>query len=80
MHVRALLDGIVQQKQPKNELNLDIIDFVLDFGCPKIISLIAKKDFLDGVLNLLKSETNAGNGNSKKSNIFNTKMGQKIFK
>ena len=48
------------EKQPKNELNLDIIDYILEFGCPKIINLIGQKEFLDKVLNLVKAETNAG--------------------
>ena len=45
---------------PKNELTVDIIDFIIDYGNQKMISLIAQKQFLDIFLNLLKSETNAG--------------------
>ena len=60
----SLLDYLT--KQPQNELTLDVVDYVLDFGCPKIISLIAQKNFLDAVLNLLKNETNAGVENQKK--------------
>ena len=60
------------KENPKNELTVDIIDFVLEFGNQKIISLIGQKQFLDAFLNLLKSETNAGVENQKKV-IFLTK-------
>ena len=62
--VASLLDYLT--KQPQNELTLDVVDYIVDFGCPKIISLIAQKDFLDSILNLLKNETNAGVENQKK--------------
>ena len=48
------------KEQPTNELTLDIIDYMIDFGNPNTVSLIANKEFLDNFLNLLKSETNAG--------------------
>ena len=67
-------------EQPQNLLTIDIIDYIIDNGCPKIINLIAQKPFLDTFLNLLKSETNAGIENQKKSNLFDPKMGKKIFK
>ena len=74
--VASLLDNITNQ--PKNELNLDIIDYILDFGCPKIISLIAEKKFLDSVLNLLKSETNAGLEIQKKVLYLTQKWAKKF--
>ena len=64
--------------QPKNEITLDIIDYILDFGCPQIINLISTKDFMDQVLNLLKPETEAGLENQKKC-IFLIKKWAKKF-
>ena len=74
--VASLLDYLT--KQPQNELTLDVVDYVLDFGCPKIISLIAQKNFLDAVLNLLKNETNAGVENQKKVIYLTQKWSQKF--
>ena len=54
------------QDQPQNELTVDLIDFIIDYGSQKIISQIAQKQFLDTFLNLLKSETKAGLENQKK--------------
>ena len=51
---------------PQNLLTLDVIDFIIDNGCPKIINLIAQNDFFNSFLNLLKLETNAGKDNQKK--------------
>ena len=56
-------------EKPQNLLTIDIIDYIIDNGCPKIINLIAQKHFLDTFLNLLKSETNAGVENQKKYNL-----------
>ena len=74
-------------EQPKNLLTIDIIDYIIDNGCPKIINLIAQKNFLDSFLNLLKSETNAGLENQKKviyltkkwANKFSNNNNYKIF-
>ena len=46
--------------QPKNELTLDIIDYILDYGCPLILNMCTQKSFLDQIVNLLKPKTNAG--------------------
>ena len=40
--------------QPKNELTLDIIDYIIDFGFPHILSLCSEKNFLNRIINLLK--------------------------
>ena len=64
--------------QPKNELTLDIIDYILDFGCQKIKSLCATKDFLDQILNLLKPETDAGLENQKKTIFLIQKWAKKF--
>ena len=74
--VSSILDYL--KKQPKNELNLDVIDFILDFGCPKIINLIGKKEFLDEVLNLVKAETNAGMEIQKKVIYLTQKWAKKF--
>jgi hypothetical protein len=52
--------------QDEVSLALDITDYILDFGSPKIISLIAQQNFLEDILNILKSETNANVENQKK--------------
>ena len=74
--VQTVLDNI--KKQPTSELNLDVVDYILDFGCPKIISLIAQKVFLDEVLNLLKQETNAGIEVQKKILYLTQKWAKKF--
>ena len=74
--VSSLLDNITNQ--PKNELNLDIIDYILDFGCSKIISLIAEKNFTDSILNLLKAETNAGEAIQRKVIYLTQKWAKKF--
>ena len=48
------------KENPKNELTLDIIDFIIEYGNQKIINSISQKQFMDTFLNLLKEETNAG--------------------
>ena len=53
--------------QPKNELTLDIIDYIIDYGCPHILGLCCQKSFLDQIINLLKPETDAGLENQKKA-------------
>ena len=53
--------------QPKNELTLDIIDYILDYGCPLILNMCTQKSFLDQIVNLLKPKTNAGLENQKKA-------------
>ena len=48
------------KEMPKNQLTLDIIDLIIDHGSQKSLFQIAQKSFLDTVLDLLKTETNAG--------------------
>jgi len=64
-NIVSFLKSIILQN-PKNLLTLDVIDFIIDNGCPKIINLIAQNDFFNIFLNLLKVETNAGTENQKK--------------
>ena len=66
------------EKQPQNSLTLDIIDYIMDNGCPKIIDLISQKDFLDTFLNLLKSEINSGIENQKKVIFLTLKWAKKF--
>ena len=54
------------KENPQNEITVDIIDLIVDYGSPQILNLIAQKQFLDSFLNLLKSETKAGVENQKK--------------
>jgi hypothetical protein len=65
-------------QDPKNLLNLDIIDYIINNGCPAFINLIAQKDFLDTFLNLLKSETKAGLENQKKVIYLTQKWAKKF--
>ena len=74
--VSSLSENLI--KQPKNELNLDIIDYILNFGCQKIINLIGQKEFLDNVLNLVKAETNAGLEIQKKVIYLTQKWAKKF--
>ena len=74
--VESILNTLTNQ--PQKELTLDIVDYIIDFGCPKIISLIAQKNFLDAVLNLLKSETKAGEENQKKVIYLTQKWAKKF--
>ena len=75
------------KEQPQDLLTIDIIDYIIDNGCPKIINLIAQKNFLDCFLNLLKSETNEGIENQKNviyltqkwANKFSNNNNLKIF-
>ena len=48
------------KEMPKNQITLDIIDLIIDHGSQKSLFQIAQKSFLDIVLDLLKTETNAG--------------------
>ena len=64
--------------QPKNELTLDIIDYILDFGCQNIKALCATKGLLDQILNLLKPETDAGLENQKKAIFLIQKWAKKF--
>ena len=66
------------KENPKNELTVDIIDFIIDFGNQKIINLIAQKQFLDLFIDLLKSETNAGVENQKKVIYLTQKWAKKF--
>ena len=65
-------------KQPQNLLTLDILDYIFDNGCPKMLNLIAQKDFMEPFLNLLKSETNAGIENQKKVIYLTQKWAKKF--
>ena len=44
--------------QPNNILNLDILDFVIDFGANHYINPINDKNFLFTIINLLKKKYN----------------------
>ena len=65
--------------QPNNGLTLDIIDYIIDYGCPRILNLCAQKNFLDQIIKLLKPEKNAGTENQKKV-IFLVQRWAKKFK
>ena len=65
--------------QPNNGLTLDIIDYIIDYGCPRILNLCAQKNFLDQIIKLLKPEKNAGIENQKKV-IFLVQRWAKKFK
>ena len=68
------------KENPKNEITLDIIDLIVDFGSPNFLFKIAQKDFLDLFLNLLRSETNAGLENQKKVIFLTQKWANKFSK
>ena len=63
---------------PQNELTVDIIDFIIDYGSLKMLNQIAQKQFMDSFLNLLKSETKAGVENQKKVIYLTKKWAQKF--
>ena len=44
--------------QSNNILNFDLIDFIINYGNLKIISLFSQTDFLMNIINLLKNKTN----------------------
>ena len=68
------------KENPQNEITVDIIDLIVDYGSPKILNLIAQKQFLDSFLNLLKSETKAGVENQKKVIYLTQKWAKKFDK
>ena len=68
------------KENPQNELTVDIIDLIIDYGSPKILNLIAQKQFLDLFLNLLKAETKAGVENQKKVIYLTQKWAKKFDK
>ena len=70
--VASLLESIT--KEPQNLLNLDLVDYILDFGCQKIVSLIAEKKFLDSILYL----TNGGEAIHKKAIYLIQKWAKKF--
>ena len=74
--VSILKDAMINN--PQNILTLDIIDFILDNGNKEIIDLIAKKEFLDHFLNLLKAEANSGIENEKKVIYLTKKWANKF--
>ena len=82
----SIIDKIVfllqknMKENPQNELTVDIIDLIIDYGSPKILNLIAQKQFLDLFLNLLKSDTNAGLENQKKVIYLTQKWAKKFNK
>ena len=51
---------------PENLITLDIIDLMIDYGSPKTLNLIAQKEFIKIILNLLKKTIKAGIENKKK--------------
>lgn len=55
--------------QPKNEITLDIIDYILDFGCPQIINLISTKDFMSS-FKFIKTRNRSRLRKSKKMYFF----------
>ena len=66
------------KENPKNELTIDIIAFIMDFGNQNIINLIGQKQFQNIFINLLKSETNAGIENQKKVIYLTQKWAKKF--
>ena len=44
--------------QSNNILNLDLIDFIINYGNLKVISLFSQNEFLMNIINLLKSKNN----------------------
>ena len=74
--VSILKDAMINN--PQNILTLDIIDYILDKGNKEIIDLIAKKEFLDHFLNLLKAEANSGIENEKKVIYLTKKWANKF--
>ena len=68
------------KENPKNELTVDIIDLIVDYGSPNFLFKIAQKEFLDIFLNLLRSETNAGIENQKKVIFLTQKWAKKFDK
>ena len=63
--IENLSHYLTKNDQDKVSLALYITDYILDFGCPKIISLIAQQNFLEDILDLIRSETNANIINQK---------------
>ena len=63
--IENLSHYLKRNDQDKVSLALYITDYILDFGCPKIISLIAQQNFLEDILDLIRSETNANVINQK---------------
>lgn len=66
------------KENPKNELTIDIIAFIMDFGNKNYINLIGQKQFQNIFINLLKSETNAGIENQKKVIYLTQKWAKKF--
>ena len=66
------------KENPKNELTIDIIAFIMDFGNKNYINLIGQKQFQNIFINLLKSETNAGIENQKKVIYLTQKLAKKF--
>ena len=60
------------KNEPSNPLNLDIIDFLIDFGPINLIREISKIEFMDNVFNLLKNASGSGLEVQKKG-IYLTK-------
>ena len=61
-----------------NEIALDIIDFIVIYGPIKIVELIAKKDFLKKILELLKNSSKSS-VNVQKKIIFLTQKWAKKY-
>ena len=60
------------------EITLDIIDFLVNYGTAPIVELIAKKEFLKLILELLKKSSNS-NVNIQKKIIFLTQKWAKKY-
>jgi len=52
--------------QSNNILNLDLIDFIINYGNLKVISLFSQNEFLMNIINLLKSKNNVSTQIQKK--------------
>ena len=60
------------------EITLDIVDFLVNYGTPEIIELIAKKEFLSNILELLKNSSKSSVDVQRKI-IFLTQKWAKQF-
>ena len=59
-------------------ITLDIIDFLINYGIPEIIELIAKREFLDNILFLLKNKSKSSVEIQKKIIFLTQKWHQKF--
>ena len=76
--ISILNENLVDKKNI--EITLDILDFLVHYGTPSIIELIAKKEFLKSILELLKVKNSTkSNVNIQKKIIFLTKKWAKKY-